>query len=545
MIDHSKLTKAQRKNLKRAEKKAAARLEETCSLVSCATGATRDGDDHLHLSHHSQFVVHGEDESDASQHLLNMTTNNYLGETPPLHPASPINGSTSSGDGGDTARGHNNSNSISQASLECLVQYKLTKTVATLVKLGFNYEASAKTAIACGGDVHSAMQDLLVAETGAESVYPPGSETPVDISEEITTVQLLKQRYGRIMSPPALDAVIVQCMGNLEEVTMRLQMQDRSIKEHQQYQEMQQRDQQQQQGFGYGTTAAAAPGSGCGNSNSNVGSLFGTDFGLPDELTWGQSASQHPDASATSEWNSLLGATSGGSLFPESAAQPQTFPASEQHSHSLFGTSPGLNLGFSPQQQYQEQQQQQQYMQQSAPQLINQQGISQHSTHHLSGGGGVSGSGGGGGGLWGRASPMGSGGNGGGGGGSSFGTASNTYYGYAGDCSAPSPGGGGALGATRLSFEANNSMDNGYLNQGMGQYQQQAYPHQQQQQQQQHMQQYCSPGAGLGGDNGASGLWQQQQQHEQHARMMMSYNSTSQEHHELQTLMGNLGLFNG
>ncbi|KAG7671376.1 hypothetical protein KSW81_003514 [Nannochloris sp. 'desiccata'] len=538
MIDHSKLTKAQRKNLKRAEKKAAARLEETCSLVSCATtGATAEGEDHHHLHSHHQFVVHEEeDDEDAShQHALNMDTNNYLGETPPLQPTSPVHGSTSSG--GDTAR--SSGGGMSQESLECLVQYKLNKTIALLVNMGFNYEASARTAIACGGDVHSAMQDLLVAESGADSVYPPGAETPVDISEELTTVQLLNQRYGGVFSPAALDAVIVQCLGNLGEVVTRLQIQAQNLKVQQQQQQFG-HGQRYRQGLFYSTSATnklsdttrLAPAShGTASNGDGLGSLFGDTFGLPDELTWGQSASQHPAACSSDEWNSLLGGGGrgeSGSLFGTNATtagqlgsgavttNQQNLPSQQ---HSLFGTSPGLGLGFSSS--LSPSYQQHQY-QQSAPQLMP--GISQQQHHHqqqqgvgssnfssntvLHGGGT----------MWGSASTI----------RGSYGTASG------GVCNGGIRGSNdtAAAGVTRLSYEANNNGESDYLDQrastttlhpaataanisgagygmiknsdvgqGMGQFQQ-AYSHHHQQQMQY---------------SGAAGrLWEQQQQ--QHGR---------------------------
>jgi hypothetical protein len=629
MLDQSKLTKAQRKNLKRAEKKAAARLEETCSVVSCATGVTTEGEDHLHLHHH-QFVVHERDQ-DASQHVLDMNTNNYLGETPPLHPASPANGSTSSGDGGDTARGSQNSSSMSQESLECLVQHKLRKTVNLLVNLGFNYEASARSAVACGGDVHSAMQDMLVAETGAESVYPPGSETPVDISEELAAVQLLKHRYGSVLPPPALDAVIVQCSGNLDEVESRLQMQARAIQMQMQQQQQQQQMQQQQQQMqqqqqqaqlnqqdlfystaSAGFSAAAPPrptDTGAPARGDGLGSLFGSTFGLPDELTWSQSASQHPAACASNEWTSLLGGggSGGGSLFETSTTTVTAASGGlglgstttiQQQQHSLFGTSSGLGLGFSttssssPSYQQQPQQPQQHQFQQSAPQLmpgISQQQHQQQQQQMLNssnfssntvlagaaGGGGANG-----GGLWGSASTI----------GDSFGAVSGGYYGN----------GSGSAGMTPpLSYDANNHNGDGgglggggYLNQSastppplsaggygmmktngitqsMGQYQQ-SYSHPQQQQQQLQYPAGGAPPAGSGG------LWpQQQQQHPQQVRssfdqmfpntgyyansprnnagahgnggpmmgMAVQEQQMNQDQRELQSLMGNLGLY--
>jgi len=559
MIDHSKLTKAQRKNLKRAEKKAAARLDETASLVSCATtGATTEGDDHLDLHAHHQFAVHEKDENALHQHALGMDTNNYLGETPLLQPTSPVNGSSSSG--GNTARSND---SMSQESLECLVQHKLNKSIAVLVNFGFNHEASARTAIACGGNVHAAVQDLLVAQSGAESVYPPGTKTPVDISEELTTVQLLKQRYRSVFSPAAVDAVIVQCFGNLEEVGIRLQIQAQNLKmQQQQQQQAEKQAQGDQQGFFYGArttnklpdTTPLVPASddaGSGTANGGAGgdgsgSLFGGNFGLPDEITWGQSASQHPAACSSNEWDSLLGGgggNEGGSLFGTDATGAGRsglgFDTTKEQNlstqqHSLFDTSPGFGLGLSsaslpsyqppppPPQQYQ----------QSAPQLmpeISQQqyqkqqqvlGYSKFSSNTvLSGGGGGGGGGSGGGGFWGSANTN----------GGSFGAASGGGY-YGG---IPDGGiGSAAVGATRLSYEANNS-ESGYVNQeafstplhipthgpaaeygmiknsdvgqGMGQYQQ-AYSHQQQQQQQMHY------SGGAAGNTAEGRLWEQQQE---------------------------------
>ena len=138
-----------------------------------------------------------------------------------MQPTSPVNGSSnSSGDGGEHGRIDDGlrSGSISQESLECLVSYKLNNTISELCRLGFPFEACSRTAIACGGDLHSSIQDLLVSESGAESLYPPGTEAPVDISEELAAVQLLKQRYGNVVPLSSWDVLIVQCMGNLNEV---------------------------------------------------------------------------------------------------------------------------------------------------------------------------------------------------------------------------------------------------------------------------------------------------------------------------------------
>jgi hypothetical protein len=633
MIDHSKLTKAQRKNLKRAEKKAALRSEETCSLVSCATattGATTEGDDphpHLHSQPNHQCRIHEKDEDASQQHALNMDTNNYLGETPPLQPASPVTDSFSSG--GNTAR---SSDSMSQESLECLVQFKLNKAITLLVSLGFNYEASARTAVACGGDVHNAMQDLLVAESGAESVYPSGTETPVDISEDLTIVQLLKERYGGVFPPSTVDAVIVQCFGNLEEVGSRLQVLARNCKMQQQEVEM-----QDQQALFYGSRtiielsdaesnlvpSSGDDGGGIRTANGGgLGSLFGDTFGLPDELTWGQSGnSQHPTAACSSnEWTSLLGgrvkvsgngSNEAGSLFgTDSTAAAAAadgplglgFDTTKQQNlssqqHSLFAnTGPGLGLGFSTPASlpaYQQQQQQHQMIQQSAPQRMP--GISQQQQQEqqqllgssnfssntvLSNGGG----------LWGSASTI----------GSSFGAASGG--GYYGGISNNNNSTHAAVGMTRPSYDANNNTNNGEsgcLNhitppgsaagygmiknsdgvQGIGEYQQ-SYSYQQQQQQmhysgnaaagmlwQQQQQQVRSsfdgnqtysntdyyatsprnnPGAAVGGGNSFNGgsaaagypgsmmMAMAQEQQQQQAR---------HDQHEIQSLMGNLGLY--
>ena len=373
--DSSKLTKAQRKNLKRAEKKAAARVEETTSVVS----ATPSHPDAASFENPSSRV------SEQEFPLVDAAGNELHAEECPgmrrndfVEVPSTQHFNSMGGDGGDDflAFGQLDSADLDATSqcMRCIVQRKLQTQIADLVGLGFPSDAATTAVANCGGNLELAVMVLL----GGESALPPGMGLgeAVDISEELAGMQYLQLQYNLV--PGSIEAIVVDCDGDLTEVASHLQR--RVWEEEADVHAMRDGTNGPQYGTAAGgpmspSAARATTASTAHNAEQNGNSCNDMyspgPFGLPSEIDWGQAAtatapiamapptstttaaangnsnglnySYGNDNSNSGGWNSLFGFDGASAL---SAVQDNS-PFSSSPYTSGIG-APGAGAGASP-----------------------------------------------------------------------------------------------------------------------------------------------------------------------------------------------------
>ena len=223
IADHSKLTKAQRKNLKRAEKKAAARNEDSCSLLSAAG------------SHHTAPSSVDVPSSFASEteFPLSGTPAAASGAPPPGGMTSHlINNNNNSGGGGDeyvSTTLHPDDTDITSQCMRSLVQRKLQTQVIELMSLGFSAEGASTAVLRCCGHFEAAVALLLAPDTTSGSSGSSSSTTTVhgipipdavDISEELAAVQMLHRQYN--VESSVVEMAVLECGGDLSAVVDHL-----------------------------------------------------------------------------------------------------------------------------------------------------------------------------------------------------------------------------------------------------------------------------------------------------------------------------------